>query len=337
MWNDLINNDPSGQILSAWIAKEELRKLLALAKTGGNRHDAAHQLFRFKTWCANAHIPELERLAKTIEAWWPEVLGFLQTDITNAATEATNRTVKTAARTAYGFRNLDTNAAEYGSPAPGHTAGQPTAEGYFPLNFEEPASQRSTSARTLGGNSLDPVDRGAFADTRAALHLVRLLSTLEQQRHVSPELDALLTQEERRNGFLSEVRLMNQAAFLQFAYMTLVRTREAYFRDPTAIQLLERETVDFVEKVRFAGDRQRSGTGVELVRWLRNALAHSRVEVTELNFVFYDRGGRPCTTVEMTMSWTVLGQLCEAVVRAGNRFLYPEVATHLGAGNNVER
>lgn len=27
--------------------------------------------------------------------------------ITNAGTEATNRTVKTAARTAYGFRNLD--------------------------------------------------------------------------------------------------------------------------------------------------------------------------------------------------------------------------------------
>ena len=61
----------------------------------------------FNTWCANAHTPELERLAKTIEAWWPEVLGFLQTDITNAATEATNRTVKTAARTAYGFRNLN--------------------------------------------------------------------------------------------------------------------------------------------------------------------------------------------------------------------------------------
>ena len=29
MWNGLIDNDPSGQILSAWIAKEELRKLLA--------------------------------------------------------------------------------------------------------------------------------------------------------------------------------------------------------------------------------------------------------------------------------------------------------------------
>jgi len=34
-----------------------------------------------------------------------------------------------------------TNAAEYGSPAPGATAGLPTAEGYFPLKFEEPVTR----------------------------------------------------------------------------------------------------------------------------------------------------------------------------------------------------
>lgn len=107
MWNGLVDNDPSGQILATWIGKEELRQLLATAKTGGNRHDVAHKLFRFNSWCAGSGVPELERLAGTIEAWWPEVLGFLQTNVTNAGTEATNRTVKTAARTAYGFRNLD--------------------------------------------------------------------------------------------------------------------------------------------------------------------------------------------------------------------------------------
>ena len=107
MWNGLIDNDPTGQILTTWIGKEELRKLLATAKTGGNRHDVAHRLFRFNSWCADSNVPELERLAGTIENWWPEVLGFLQTNVTNAGTEATNRTVKTAARTAYGFRNLD--------------------------------------------------------------------------------------------------------------------------------------------------------------------------------------------------------------------------------------
>jgi transposase len=107
MWNDLVDGDATGKILTAWIAKEELRALLATARTGGQRHDVAHRLHRFNSWCATSGLPELERLAATIEAWWPEVLGFLQTGITNAGTEATNRTVKTAARTAYGFRNLN--------------------------------------------------------------------------------------------------------------------------------------------------------------------------------------------------------------------------------------
>jgi len=53
------------------------------------RHDVAHQLFRFNSWCAGSGVPELERLARTIEAWWPEVMGFLQTSVTNGATEAT--------------------------------------------------------------------------------------------------------------------------------------------------------------------------------------------------------------------------------------------------------
>ena len=62
---------------------------------------------RFNSWCARSGLPELERLAGTVQAWWPEVLGFLQTQVINAGTEATDRTVKTAARTAYGFRNLN--------------------------------------------------------------------------------------------------------------------------------------------------------------------------------------------------------------------------------------
>ncbi len=107
MWNGLIDGDPTGQILTAWIGKEQLRKLLATARSGGQHHDISEALHRFNTWCADSQVPELHRLATTIEAWWPEVLGFLQTRLTNAGTEATNRTVKTAARTAYGFRNLD--------------------------------------------------------------------------------------------------------------------------------------------------------------------------------------------------------------------------------------
>ncbi|MFF8430412.1 transposase [Streptomyces sp. NPDC016566] len=55
--------------------------------------------------CADADLPELQRLATTIETWRPEILAFLHTGITNAGSEGTNRVIKTIARDAYGFRN----------------------------------------------------------------------------------------------------------------------------------------------------------------------------------------------------------------------------------------
>jgi len=87
MWTGCRDADPSGQILTAWMPKEELRTLLATARRGGHRHDISRQLYRFYTWCANADIPELTRLAQTIDDWWPEVEAFCRTRITNAKTE----------------------------------------------------------------------------------------------------------------------------------------------------------------------------------------------------------------------------------------------------------
>jgi transposase len=52
-------------------------------------------------------VPEVTTLAKTIEAWWPQILAFLDTGITNARTEAGNQLIKDAARIAFGFRNID--------------------------------------------------------------------------------------------------------------------------------------------------------------------------------------------------------------------------------------
>jgi transposase len=96
-----------GELLAAWIAKEELRYLLALARTSPARSEVSSRLFAFYDWCARADVPEVTTLAKTIEAWWPQILAFIGTGITNAGTEANNRLVKDAARIAFGFRNLD--------------------------------------------------------------------------------------------------------------------------------------------------------------------------------------------------------------------------------------
>jgi transposase len=107
MWNSLIDSDPSGQILAAWIAKEELRTLLALARTDAPRDVIAAQLFVFYDWCASTTIDELHTLAGTVETWWPEIAAFIDTGITNAKTEGLNRLVKQVKRAGCGFRNVD--------------------------------------------------------------------------------------------------------------------------------------------------------------------------------------------------------------------------------------
>jgi transposase len=106
LWNTLVDlGGPGLTILKTWIAKEELRRLLALAGTGADRSVISHRLYRFYTWCADAAVPELERLARTIQTWWPAIDAFLHTKITNAASEGYNRVVKLDARNAYGYRN----------------------------------------------------------------------------------------------------------------------------------------------------------------------------------------------------------------------------------------
>jgi len=106
MWNRLIDlGQPGHDILSAWIAKEELRALLALARTHPTRHLISTRLWAFYRWCADTTIPELHRLAATIQAWWPQIEAFILTGITNAASEGINRLIKLEARNAFGFRN----------------------------------------------------------------------------------------------------------------------------------------------------------------------------------------------------------------------------------------
>ena len=107
MWNGCIDHDPTGQILSAWIAKEELRALCATAARGGHPGEIRTRLHAFYQWCADAQIPELTTLAETIETWWPAIEVFLSTGLTNARTEGTNRLIKQVKRAACGFRNRD--------------------------------------------------------------------------------------------------------------------------------------------------------------------------------------------------------------------------------------
>jgi hypothetical protein len=149
-----VTGEATGELLAAWIAKEELRYLLSLARTHAQRSEISNRLYAFYDWCARADVPEVTRLARTIEAWWPQVLAFTDTGITNARTEATNRMVKDAARIAFGFRNLETSAAECGCTASGRSSAS-RCEDDQPLNFEQSVGSAPLTTDSIGARLPD--------------------------------------------------------------------------------------------------------------------------------------------------------------------------------------
>lgn len=106
MWNALMDAGQIGMtLLTAWIAKERLRDLLALARAGADRDRTGHLRWKFLTWCADSEIPEVRQLAVTVDRWWPEIAAFITTGHSNATSEGVNRMIKLCARNAHGFRN----------------------------------------------------------------------------------------------------------------------------------------------------------------------------------------------------------------------------------------
>lgn len=106
MWNTLIDTGaPGEEILSAWVVKEDLRALLALAGTAPDREKISRRLGVFYAHAAASTAPEVHRLAATIETWWPAILAGLNTGYSNARSEGYNRLAKHVGRDAFGFRN----------------------------------------------------------------------------------------------------------------------------------------------------------------------------------------------------------------------------------------
>ena len=64
MWNGCVDYDPTGQILTAWIAKEELRALCSTAARGGHHHEIRQRLWAFYRWCADARHPRADHAGR---------------------------------------------------------------------------------------------------------------------------------------------------------------------------------------------------------------------------------------------------------------------------------
>ena len=96
--------DPNGDIAAAWIAKELLRDVLACTARGGLRYEITAALYRFYAFCSACSVPEIVRLAETIETWQEPMILAIQTGLSNARSEGYNRIVKHVGRIAFGFR-----------------------------------------------------------------------------------------------------------------------------------------------------------------------------------------------------------------------------------------
>jgi transposase len=95
--------DPDGEVAAAWIAAQELRLLY-------RHHDPARAAVAFYRWlafCADSEVPELHRLARTLDSWRDELLArFTVAGVSNGPTEAVNLLIKKIKRVGHGFRNF---------------------------------------------------------------------------------------------------------------------------------------------------------------------------------------------------------------------------------------
>jgi transposase len=103
MLTGLAAGDDGQQVGRAWIAAQELRLLYREP----SRDRAERRLLRWLGDVADHEIPELVRLARTLDAWRPELLAYFDTGgVSNGPTEAVNALIKKVKRVGHGYRNF---------------------------------------------------------------------------------------------------------------------------------------------------------------------------------------------------------------------------------------
>ncbi len=97
--------DPDGEMTQAWMAAHELRFLYRRSR---DLPDARLRLHDVLTRCIFSEVPELVRLARTLDDWREELLAYFTTGgVSNGPTEAVNLLIKRIKRVGFGFRNFD--------------------------------------------------------------------------------------------------------------------------------------------------------------------------------------------------------------------------------------
>ena len=97
-------------LASTWIAKEDLRDLLALrairSGTAPTEAEIQQRWDALQAWCEDHnHIPELVTLRQTLTKWRQEIFNTILTSASNAGSEGVNRIQKLDMRASFGYHN----------------------------------------------------------------------------------------------------------------------------------------------------------------------------------------------------------------------------------------
>jgi len=94
--------DPDGEVGVAWVAKELLRDVYQAV----DEPQARRRMVDFYLFCADADIPEIGRLARTVSRWAEEILAYHRTGrASNGQVENTHMLTEKIRRIGHGFTN----------------------------------------------------------------------------------------------------------------------------------------------------------------------------------------------------------------------------------------
>ena len=171
----LAQGDPDGEVSATIVGKELVREMYAAKSYPAARRP----LVRFYEHVAQAEVPELNRLARTLSAWESEVLNYHVTHISNGPSEARNLATEKARRIGHGFQQLRQLPAASLAPLrssmehSGNCTNQgpsPTARRVDPLIPSHPVDVFETGRQSgPGGQEARPAQRRSrFSQDRSA-------------------------------------------------------------------------------------------------------------------------------------------------------------------------
>jgi transposase len=95
---------PDGEVGATWVGKELLREVFSAV----DEAHARRRMISFYLFCADADVPELSRLARTISRWAELIFAYHRTGgASNGRVENIHMLAEKIRRTAHGFSNID--------------------------------------------------------------------------------------------------------------------------------------------------------------------------------------------------------------------------------------